>query len=40
MVLDAEKRKHLAVVAMKKKIAPGPSAKDKKLKGVAEVAPS
>jgi len=30
----------LAVVAIQKKTAPGPSAKDKKLKAVAEVAPS
>jgi len=36
--LDAEKRKHLVVVAMQKKNASSPSAKDKKLKGVAEVA--
>jgi len=48
MVLDAEKRRHLTVVAMQKKIAhvpfalvpsaPGPLVKDKRLKGVAEVA--
>jgi len=38
MVLDAEKRKHLTVVAMQKKTTPDPSTKDKKLKGVAEVA--
>jgi len=40
MVLDAEKRKHLAAVAMQKKTTPCPSAKEKKLKGEAEVAPS
>jgi len=47
MVLDAEKRRQLVVVAMQKKNAPGPSTpgpsapspsiKDKRLKGVAEV---
>jgi len=45
MVLDAEKMRHLAGVAMQKKTAPGPSAprpsapdlKDKRLKRVAEV---
>jgi len=40
MVLDSQKRKHLVVVVMQKKTTPGPSAKDKKLKMVAEVAPS
>jgi len=43
MVLNAEKRRHLAVVAAQMKTAPGPSTKDKRLKGVAkaaEVAPS
>jgi len=45
MVLDSKKRRHLATVAMQKKTAPapsalGPSVKDKRLKGVAEVAPS
>jgi len=37
MVLDAEKRRHLAAMAMQKKTTTGPSTKDKKLKGVAEV---
>jgi len=40
MVLDAQKRKSLASLVVQKKTAPTPSAKDRKLKAVAEVAPS
>jgi len=40
MVLDAQKRKHLTVVAIKKKAAPGSPTKDNKLKVVVEVVPS
>ena len=40
MVLDAQKRKNLAALAIQKKTAPAPSAKDKKLKVMAKVAPS
>ena len=39
-MLDAQKRKHLHVVAIQKETATGPSAKDNKLKAVAEVVPS
>jgi len=39
MVLDAQKRKNLVALAVQKKTALAPSAKDKKLKALAEAAP-
>lgn len=39
-MLDAKKRRNLAALAMQKKVAPAPYAKDKKLKAVAETVPS
>jgi len=39
-MLDAQKRRNLAALAKQKKPIPTPSAKDQKLKAMAEVAPS